>query len=481
MSRQHRRDFLKRTAAGGLALASLATSGMTKKSYARVLGANDRVRIAVAGINSRGLVHISEYCKMKDVEIAYLVDPDSRLFAEREKWIKDHSSSSPQCVQDLRRILDDKNLDALSIASPNFWHALQAIWACRAGKDVYVEKPCCHNIFEGRKLVEAARKHDRIVQQGSQARSSPIWIRQIEAIRGGKFGKLLVAYGYASKPRESIGFKLNKEPPKELDFNIWLGPAPQQPYHENIVHYNWHWFWDFGNGEIGNQGVHQMDIARWAMPDGAAPKSVLSAGGRYGYQPQDQGQTPNTQLTVIDFGGPKIIFEDRGLVDAKTTKVDNEFLTTEGRIRGNKFFPNGKSEPVVLDNRKPGNIAFDHFKNFIECVRSRKRENLHAEIEEGFRSAMLCHLGNISYRLGKEERFGHSVPEGFAGEPLVEESFESLRKHLIEAVHLNPKTTACQIGRKLAFDAATERFDDEEANALLTRHYREPFVVPDVV
>ena len=280
MSRHNRRDFLKRSAAAGFA-ATFAVSGA--KASGKILGANDRVRIAVVGINSRGQGHIHNYCRMKNVEVAYLVDPDSRLFPMRSRWVKDHAGNTPNCVQDLREALEDNSLDAISIASPNHWHSLQAIWACQAGKDVYVEKPCSHNIFEGRKLVEAARKYNRIVQQGSQSRSDPDWIATIEAVRGGEYGKLLIAYGYASKPRRSIGFKLPKTPPKEVDFNLWLGPAPQQPYHENLVHYNWHWFWDFGNGEIGNQGVHQMDIARWAMPEGAVPRSVISLGGRYGY------------------------------------------------------------------------------------------------------------------------------------------------------------------------------------------------------
>ena len=261
------------------------------------MGANDRIRVAVVGINGRGQAHMAAYCDMKDgVEIAYLVDTDSRLFGPRGKLVQDRTGRLPKCVQDLRKALDDKDLDAISIATPNHWHSLQAIWAVQAGKDVYVEKPCSHNVFEGRKLVEAARKYNRIVQMGSQSRSDPYWINQVAAVRSGKYGKLLISYGYASKPRPSIGFKEPKEPPKELDFDLWLGPARQQPYHENIVHYNWHWFWDFGNGEIGNQGVHQMDIARWAMPEGAVPQER--------HQPRRplrlQGPRANAQHPVDD-------------------------------------------------------------------------------------------------------------------------------------------------------------------------------------
>ncbi len=401
MSRHHRREFLKRAAVTGFAAATFTISGT--KSSGKVLGANDTIRIAVAGINGRGQEHLHQFASMKNVQVAYLVDPDSRLFASRSAAVEKRGGNTPRCVQDLRKVLEDKNLDAVSIASPNHWHSLLAIWSCQAGKDVYVEKPCSHNIFEGRKLVEAARKYDRIVQHGTQSRSEAKWAQATAAARSGKYGKLLISYGYASKPRGSIGVKPSKEPPPELDFNLWLGPAAEQAYNENYVHYNWHWFWEFGNGEIGNQGVHQMDIARWAMPEGAAPKSVISLGGRFGYK--DQGQTPNTQLTIIDFGGPKLFFEDRGLVTRKTGKVTNEFYTELGVIKDGKFFPKGKKEGEPLEGVEFSVHPGGPFKNFIDCVRSRNRGELNAEILEGHLSARLCHLGNISYRLGKETPF----------------------------------------------------------------------------
>ncbi len=475
MARTNRRQFLKYAAAAG-SFATIAISGT--KASGRILGANDRVRVAVAGINGRGQEHIRSYGDIKNVEIAYLVDPDSRLFTSRSRWIKEHSGNTPKCVQDLRKILDDKDLDAVSIATPNYWHSLLGIWSCQAGKDVYVEKPCSHNVFEGRKLVEAAKKYDRIVQHGTQNRSDPNWARQVAAVRSGRFGKLLIAYGYASKPRPSIGFKQPKQPPKELDYDIWLGPAPQQPYHENIVHYNWHWFWDFGNGEIGNQGVHQMDVARWAMPDGAMPKSVTSLGGRFGYK--DQGQTPNTQLTIFDFGGPKLIFEDRGLVDALSMKVTNEFLMENGVIKDGKFFANGKKEGEPLKdieiNIQPGGP----FGNFIDCVRSRKSDKQNAPILEGHRSSLLCHLGNISYRLGKEASFSQDTKP--LGDDKAAEAYESMKRHLVDAAKLKLEDATYHLGRTLNFDAHEEKFvGDDEANKLLTRLYRAPYVVPEQV
>lgn len=268
---------------------------------------------------------------MKDVEIAYLVDPDSRLFASRSAAVAKLAGNTPRCVQDVRRALDDKSLDALSIAAPNHWHALMAIWACQAGKDVHVEKPCSHNVVEGRRIVEAARKYHRLVQHGTQRRSDPKWTILATDVRRGKYGRLRAAWAYTYRPRLSIGVKSGEAPPPEFDYNLWVGPAPMQPYRTNLVPYEWHWIWDFGNGEIGNLGAHQLDVTRWAMPADAAPRNVVSLGGRFGCQ--DQGQTPNTQLTVYDCGDVKLVCQQRGLVNRKAVKVTVEFHTDDGVVR----------------------------------------------------------------------------------------------------------------------------------------------------
>ncbi|HCK51595.1 MAG TPA: gfo/Idh/MocA family oxidoreductase, partial [Planctomycetaceae bacterium] len=239
MSGPNRRRFLQASLAAG---ATFAISGT--KSSGKILGANDRVRVAVAGLHGRGRSHYGAYAKMKDVEVAYVVDPDSRQFARAISEIKNISGTAPKPIGDVREVLDDKELNVVSIATPNHWHSLMSIWACQAGKDVYVEKPLSHNIHEGRKLVEAARKYKRMVQHGTQARSSSGRATEIAALQSGKYGKLTVSKGYCCKPRWSIGKKTNEKPPAELDFNVWLGPAPDQPYHGNLVHYNWHWFWD---------------------------------------------------------------------------------------------------------------------------------------------------------------------------------------------------------------------------------------------
>ncbi len=484
----NRRQFVGRSLAVAGVGASFAIGGT--KSSGRVLGANETVRIAVAGLNGRGSAHVGGFAPMPDVQIAYLVDPDAKTYADRLKQVDQltkHAGTPPATEKDIRRVLDDKSVDAISIATPNHWHALMTIWACQADKDVYVEKPCSHNVHEGRIAVEAARRHNRIVQHGTQSRSDLRWAQAVAAIQSGQLGKLLVSRALCYKPRGSIGVKPNAMPPANLDFDIWLGPAPQQPYNANFVHYNWHWFWDFGNGDIGNQGVHQMDIARWMIPTRSAggatfPKSVLSLGGRFGYH--DQGQTANTQITVMDFGDTQLIFEVRGLPTGgfHGTKVGNIAHLEAGTLAEGKFYPKGKREAIPLAkavkveaHRGPGR---GHFGNFIAAVKSRKAEDLNADILEGHYSAALCHLANISYRLGDEVPFSKST-HAFGDDKEAFRTFHSMEEHLQEnKVALDG--LKYRLGRKLTVDAATESFvGDSEANHLLTRAYREPFVVPD--
>ena len=491
MSRQTRRTFLKRAAASagigtGIVIAGTQASG-------KVLGANDTIRIGVAGIHGRGQSHMGEFAKMDKVDVTYLIDPDSRLFEPRSAKIKQIGGNTPKCVQDVREALDDKDLDAVSVATCNHWHSLITFWACQAGKDVYVEKPCSHNVFEGRQCVKAAEKYGRIVQHGTQSRSDPKWAKTVAAVASGKYGKLLVSKGYASKVRWSIGFKDPTEPPSEFDFDLWLGPAAKQPYHENIVHYNWHWFWDFGNGEIGNQGVHQMDIARWGVPGGTLPKSVISMGGRWvnsteGHPPfADQGQTPNNQLTVCDYGETLLVFEVIGLggnvpgSDKKyPTNVANEFYLEEGAIKGGKFYPKGSDQGEDLDvefEPRSGSI----FANFIEGVRSRKREDLYADIREAHLSAALCHLGNISYRLG-EEVSGSEKPDVLDAHEEVRKSWTAIGDRVKDALGLDIAKSTYQLGPKLKFDPEAEKFiGSAEADKLLTRDYRAPYVVTEEV
>ncbi len=492
----NRRAFLGRSLAAAGVGAGFAIGGT--KSSGRVIGANETIRIAVAGLNGRGEAHVAGFAPMPGVEIVYLVDPDSRTYDKRLKQVEStlnragkSGGHAPATEKDIRRVLEDRSVDAITIATPNHWHALMTIWACQAGKDVYVEKPCSHNVHEGRVAVEAARRYNRIVQHGTQSRSSAQWALAVEAIRSGQLGKLLISRALCYKPRGSIGEKPVSEPPASLDFNIWLGPAQNQPYHANLVHYNWHWFWDFGNGDIGNQGVHEMDKARWLIPaSGTAsatyPKTVLSVGGRFGYK--DQGQTANTQIAVMDYGDTQLIFEVRGLHTGpyQGARIGNiahlEAGTIVGAERRIEFYPKGKKEALPLSQvvkvearRGPGK---GHFGNFIAAVRSRKVEDLNAEILEGHYSAALCHLPNISYRLGRDVPFSQSS-QAFGDDKEAAETMARLEEHLKEnKIALDGLNY--RLGRKLTFDAGTESFvGDSQANELLTRPYREPFVVPD--
>ncbi|MDP2896478.1 MAG: Gfo/Idh/MocA family oxidoreductase [bacterium] len=467
MNRITRRDFLKSAVAAGLATAVPS----------RALGANDEVRVAVVGLNGRGGSHIRDFNSMKGVKVVALCDVDANVLQGRARGF-----DQVEKYQDVRKMLENKNIDAVSVATTNHSHSLITIWSCQAGKDVYVEKPCSHNVFEGRKCVEAARKYKRIVQHGTQGRSEG-FAKLAAIVKKGVYGKLLVSKGYCCKPRWSIGFKPFQSPPANLDFDLWLGPAPLQPYHANLVHYNWHWFWDFGNGDIGNQGVHEMDKARWATGK-TLPRSVVSLGGRWVEGPgfRDQGETPNQLVSIYDYGDSLILFETRGLVgkDKKFPDiVTNELYFEEGAIKGDRFYPKGKDTPEPLANVDYQVYPGGNFGNFINCVRSRKVEELNADILEAHYSSALCHLGNISYRMGIEMRFG--MPENFTNNTVLSDSVMTMLENT-KAIGVIPENTTLCVGPKLEFDPEKEKFvNNPAADMFLTRPYRSPFVVPEQV
>jgi len=470
MTRRTRREFLRNSAAASAAFATFTVAGT--KASGKVLGANDTIRIGVAGLNGRGGSHVGAFAGMKGVQVTYLIDPDTHTHNRRASHVKDRGGNTPQGVQDFRKALEDKNLDAISIATPNHWHAPLAIMAVQADKHVYVEKPCSHNVREGRILADLARKHKRIVQHGTQSRSSGGWAKKAAEIAAGKHGKLLVSRGTCFKRRKSIGFKKTEQPPSHVDFNIWLGPAPEQPFHRNLVHYNWHWFWDFGNGDIGNQGVHQMDIARWMIPGATLPKSVVSLGGRFGYT--DQGQTPNTQIAVFDYGDALLVFEVRGLPTKGGVGNTQHFDKNASPGKQQVTQHEGVKSPV--GSRGPGSI----FSNFIHAVRSGKTEDLDAHILEGHYSSALCHLANVSHRLGEPTEF--DTRRGvFKDNEFASDKLNEMREHLKDnGVRLDD--TEYQLGRVLKVDAEKEQIiGDDEANALLTREYRAPFTIPKTV
>ena len=427
MSDVNRRTFLASAGAGAAALAI--------GRGARAAGPNDRLNVAVIGIRGRGKSHIEAFSEHKDTAVVALCDIDTRVFSGPMKKVEENGGKPPEMVSDLRRLLDDKKIDIISIATPNHWHALAAVWACQAGKDVYVEKPVSHNISEGRKIVEAARKYDRIVQAGTQSRSKSGVAEAVEFLRSGKLGPIFLARGLCFKPRGSIGHKEDAPVPAGVDYNIWLGPAPDRPFNPNRFHYEWHWNWDYGNGDLGNQGIHQMDVARWGLGKDTLPTLVESGGGRFGYD--DDGETPNTQVSTYRYDDCLLTFEVRGLPTnpEQGIKIGNLFYGPEGYLAINdntwETYLGHKGEPGPK-----GKGGGDHFDNFVKAVKSRDRKDQNAEILEGHLSSALCHLGNISYRLG----------------------------------------------RSVTFDPKTETFGgDSEANAMLTREYRAPFTMPENV
>jgi predicted dehydrogenase len=435
-----RREFLHDTAK--LAAGMAAVSGMARadspaadKADAKPAGPNDTVRIAVCGVNGRGKDHISGWCHQNDARITTICDVDLNVTKNPSKVIASRYGTAPTVVQDIRRVLDDKSIDAISVATPNHWHALATVWACQAGKDVYVEKPVSHNVLEGRRMVEAARKFDRIVQTGTQCRSHKGIQDAIAYLRSGKLGQIYMAKGLCYKPRGSIGHKADAPVPENVDYDIWLGPAPKRPFNPNRFHYNWHWNWDYGNGDLGNQGIHQMDLARWGINKNEMPKSVVAYGGRFGYS--DDGQTPNTLHVGFEFDDCELQFEVRGLpTNAESNvKIGDIFYGTEGILAISSYEQWQVFHGPKLEPGPGGKAGGDHYANFIKAVKARDHKLLSADIEEGHLSSAYCHLGNIAYRLGRK-------------------------------LHINP---------------STESFvNDSEADLMLTREYRSGFAVPKV-
>ncbi|MGC4053405.1 MAG: Gfo/Idh/MocA family oxidoreductase [Paludibaculum sp.] len=395
-----RRRFLQSSTA---ALAASAT---------RVLGANDRVNVAITGLGGRGADHMESYAALPIARIAALVDVNQAARERGAALVKRLTGVEPKTYPDLRTALGDKDIDAVSLATPNHWHALQTIWACRAGKDVYVEKPASHNIYEAACMVEAARRHDRIVQVGTQSRSDATIREAMDLLHSGAIGQVHLAKGLCFKRRPSIGHKPDGPVPPGLNWDEFLGPAPMRPFNENRFHYNWHWFWDTGNGDIGNQGVHQMDIARWGAGLDGWPTHAVSTGGKFLYN--DDQETPNMQFATLGFGQAQIMFEVRGLITPGEAEmrggrntVGNLFFGSEGYLvlddEGYRVYKGEKRE-LVKERRMPAEDRMNeaHMGNFLSAVRSRKASDLNAPIEIGAMSANLCHLANISYRVGRE-------------------------------------------------------------------------------
>jgi predicted dehydrogenase len=418
-------------------MGSVAAAGAARAST--LASANDTIRVACVGLRSRGRDHINAFAKLPGIEIAALCEVDDSITADRLKDMQKLNLKPPATFRDIRKVLEDKSIDAVAIASPNHWHTLMAIWAMQAGKDVFCEKPGSHNIFESQQIVAAAAKYNRIVQHGSQTRSSPSIQEAFKQIREGLLGEVYLTRGLCYKPRVSIG-KTPVEPvPAGVDYDLWTGPAPKREFTRNRFHYNWHWFWDTGNGDFGNQGIHEVDICRWGLGV-TYPKKISATGGKLMFD--DDQETPN-MLTVnyeFDVEGKKkiMVFEVRHwhTNDEGGTKIGNLFYGEKGYMVVDGYT---KASTFMGQKGEPGPTwsgGGDHYANFFQAMRSRKVSDLNCPIDEGVISCNLMHLGNIAYRLG----------------------------------------------RTLSFDEKTMTVvDDKEANKMFTRPYRKPFVVPEKV
>lgn len=438
----NRRQFLACSSAAGLAMAAGAVGQVAVAAdTTRTASPNEKIRVGCIGNRGKGSHHISALSSVPGVDVVALCDIDESILGTRADELEKRTSRRPKKFTDYRKLLEDGQIDAVSIATPNHTHSLIAIAAMEAGKDVYVEKPCCHNIWEGRQLVAAARKYNRMCQHGTQGRSSPAIREAIQKLREGVIGDIYMARGLCFKWRPTIGHTPDEPVPPGVHYDLWLGPAPQRPFSRNRFHYNWHWHWDYGNGDMGNQGVHEMDMARWGLGVGL-PKRVHAAGGHFMFN--DDQETPNTLISIFEYPDEKkmLVFETRHWItnqedfgSGASNAVGVTFYGSEGYMQvyyfGYKTFLGQKREPGPTGTGAP-----NEYDRFIAAVRSRKREDLGVDIEEGYLSAALCHLGNISYRLG----------------------------------------------RTVLFDPQTATFGkDEAANALLSREYRSPYVVPKLV
>lgn len=430
----NRRTFIS-AAAGTVAGASLT-------ARAAEPGPNDTIRAAVLGLNGRGKTHIEGFMGTKGVKVGVLCDPDREVLDKRAKEFEKKYGYKVETETDLRKVFDRKDVDVVGVATPNHWHALATIWACQAGKDVYVEKPGSHNIVEGRKMIEAAKKYGRVVQHGVQLRSSDAVREAVEKMQAGLIGKLYMARGLVFKWRPAIGpFKNPDTVPAGLDWDVWQGPAPERPFSKGYVHYNWHWHWDYGNGDVGNQGIHETDLCLWGLGLETLPTTITAMGGKFLWD--DSKETPEvlTSSYLFPEQNKMIEFEVRPWMTNTEggSGIGNIFYGSEGYLVVNGY---SSYESFLGQKREPGPKNKDsdpvakHFANFINAVRSRDVSTLHGPVETAHTSSALAHLGNIAYRLG----------------------------------------------RRLTFDPKAETFvGDSEANSMMTREYRKPFVVPEHV
>lgn len=486
MSRSSRRLFLERSmwataSAFALQHASVGRASPLQEGE-KESGPSERLSVAVVGVNGRGQSHVHHYVRNPKTRITHICDVDESVGQKVIEAIAEkQGGEKPAYVRDMRAVFEDKTVDIVSVATPNHWHALASLWAVQAGKDVYVEKPVSHNVSEGRRLVQAARKYQRVVQTGTQSRSNPGMRQAMEFIHQGGIGEIKIARGLCYKRRNAIGPKGTYDVPAGVDYDLWLGPAQFAPVTRPRFHYDWHWQWPYGNGDLGNQGIHQMDLCRWALQKQQLSDWVMSYGGRWGYE--DAGETANTQVVVHGYGEQQLVFEVRGLEtkDYRGASVGiiiegtGGYLVMTSYSAGIAFDPEGKE----IKRFEQGGDDF-HYDNFISAVQSRDWKSLQAEIEDGHLSSALCHTANISLRLGKSgnvAQLEESLKE-LAGPENCQATLERTLNHIADN-QVDLESLAISVGPKLVMDPIAEVFPgNDAANAMLTRDYRAPYVIP---
>ncbi|MDH5399082.1 MAG: Gfo/Idh/MocA family oxidoreductase [Cyclobacteriaceae bacterium] len=480
-----RRDFIKKSILGTTGI-TIGAMGFSAKSYASIIGANDRFRIAVCGVNGRGKSHINGFGGLENVEIAYLVDPDSSVRAERVSQLKEKGglSSRVQGVTDVRTVLDNKDIDAISCATPNHWHSLMVIWAAQAKKHCYVEKPASHDIYEGRVALAAAEKYGIVVQHGTQRRSDPKWAETVSDVRSGKYGKMLVSHGFACKPRKGIGFEPYSNPPENLDWNLWKGPAIIDRYHKNLVHYNWHWFWGIGNGELNNQGTHQLDVAYWGLDaevENTHPVRVMAIGGRFNWG--DQGETPNTMFALAEFSNGQYVFFNVRNVDHEgyQKEVTNRFYFEDGgRLSDDGYVSHNGSQARKVAINKVEITPGGAFGSFVAACRANNPKMANGTMHDAHYSCTLGHLMNISYRLGEKVPFNARAGR-FGDNDLAYEEFMKIHDIAQDGMGVPQDRAEYIVGPWLRFDGQAEHFVGDrsvEANRLLADPRRAEFDIP---
>jgi predicted dehydrogenase len=482
-----RRGFLSKSVAGGLAV----HAALGRSAQAQPVGANDAVRVAVIGLNGKGAHHVEMLKAIPGVRVVALCDADEAVLEKRVAELAADGIAVAKHV-DVRKLLESKDVDAVTIATPNHWHALMGIWACQAGKDVYVEKPVSHNVWEGRKLVEAAAKYGRIVEAGTQSRSDEALLELAADVRAGKLGRLLRARGFCYKKRESIGKVDGPQPiPASVHYDLFCGPAPLEPLRRQQLHYDWHWFWDTGNGDIGNQGVHEIDVCRWMLGEEKLPPRVFSIGGRFGYD--DDGETPNTQIAVLDYTAAPILFEVRGLPRKTGAGYEDQYrgVRIGYVIEGENGYFAGAAGGGWLHDRNgkrvkqySGSGGDKHMENFIRALRSRRPQDLKAPVAGAHTSSALCHLANISYRLGTARPMAEVKAE-VAARTDVTEVLDRVATHLADN-GVDFASAKPVLGPVLDVRPDDELFASRSeydlgafANRLARGEYRHPYVVPE--